>query len=165
MITNIRKKVSRRKLFNNLKILTQPQYIVSLLRFVCNNKDWYTRNLEIHDRNTRYGSDFYYATSNLVIYHKSTYYIGLKVFNNLPSPIKEKLQDIKEFKRLIKIFLYCNTFNTLAEYFNYNKKKHIMKIFNISYIVSVRELLCFCLLNHHCYCSIAFMLIIIFLLF
>ena len=37
--------------------------------------------------------------------------MGLKVFNSLPSSIKEKLHDIKEFKRLIKIFLYCNTQN------------------------------------------------------
>jgi len=98
--------------------------------------------LEIYGRNTRYGSDFHYATSDVAIYHTSTYYMGLKIFNSLPSSIQEKLQDIKEFKRLIKIFLYCNTSNTLDEYFNYNKKeKHIMKIFNISYIVSVMELM------------------------
>ena len=58
--------------------------------------------------------------------------MGLKVFKILPSYIKNNLQDIKEFKWLIKNFLYCNTFYTLDEYFNYNKKKHIMKIFNIS---------------------------------
>ena len=127
MITNTRKKKSCRKLFSNLKILTlQSKYTVSLLRFVCNNKDQYTWNLEIHGRNTRYGSDFHYATLNLAIFHKSTYYMGLKVFNSLPSSMKEKLQDIKEFKRLIKIFLYCNTFNTLDEYFNYNKKENTL---------------------------------------
>jgi len=52
--------------------------------------------------------------------------MGLKVFNSLPSSMKEKLQDIKEFKRLIKIFLYCNTFNTMDEYFNYNKKENTL---------------------------------------
>ena len=50
------------------------------------------------------------------------YYMGLKVFNSLPSYIKDKLQDIKEFKQLIKNFLYSNTFYTMDEYFNYNKK-------------------------------------------
>jgi hypothetical protein len=48
--------------------------------------------------------------------------MGLKVFHSLPSYIKDELQDIKEFKQLIKNFLYCNTFYTLHEYFNYNKK-------------------------------------------
>ena len=45
--------------------------------------------------------------------------MGLKVFNSLPSYIKVKINDIKEFKWLIKSFLYCNTFYTLEEYFNY----------------------------------------------
>jgi len=30
----------------------------------------------------------------MAIYHKSTYYIGLKFFNSLPSHIKDKRQDI-----------------------------------------------------------------------
>ena len=81
-------------------------------------------NLDIHGRNTKYGSDFQYPTSNLAIYHKRTYYSGLKVFNTLPSYIKDKLQDIKGFKWLIKIFLFCNTFYTLDGYFNYYKKEN-----------------------------------------
>jgi len=36
--------------------------------------------------------------SNLAIYHKSTYCVGLKVFNSSPPYIKDKLQDIKEVK-------------------------------------------------------------------
>jgi hypothetical protein len=41
--------------------------------------------------------------------------MGLKVFNSLPSYIKVKINDINEFKQLIKNFLYCNTFYTLEE--------------------------------------------------
>jgi len=105
LITNTRKKELCRKLFSNLKILTlQSQYTILLLRFVYNSKDRYTWNLEIYGRNTRYGSGFHYTTSDIAIYHISSYYMGLKVFNSLPSSIQEKLQDIKEFKRLIKIF-------------------------------------------------------------
>ena len=78
----------------------------------------------------------------------------------VPSYIKNKLQDIKEFKWLIKNFLFCNTFHTLDEYFNYNKKrKHIMQILNISYIVFVIELLCFYLLNHYFNCSLVLCLL------
>jgi hypothetical protein len=50
----------------------------------------------MHVRNTRYGSDFHDATSNLAIYHKSTYYMGLKVFNSLPSSIKENFRILKK---------------------------------------------------------------------
>jgi len=49
--------------------------------------------------------------------------MGLKVLNSLPPHIKDKLQNIKVFEQLIKKFLDCNTFYTLDEYFNYNKKK------------------------------------------
>jgi hypothetical protein len=44
--------------------------------------------------------------------------MGLKVFSSLPSDIKDKVHDIKEFKWLIKNILFCNT---LEEYFNHNK--------------------------------------------
>jgi hypothetical protein len=127
MITNTRKKESCRTLFSKLKILTlQSQYIFSLLYFICNNKDQYIWNWDIYGINTRFGSDFHYATSNLAIYHNSTYYMGLKVFNSLQSYVKNKRQDIKEFKWLIKNFLYCNTFYTLGEYFNYNEKENTL---------------------------------------
>jgi hypothetical protein len=65
---------------------------------VCNNKEQYICNLDIHGRNTRYGSDFNYPTSNLALYQKNTYFMGLKVFSSLPSDIKDKVHDIKEFK-------------------------------------------------------------------
>jgi hypothetical protein len=120
IITNISKNESCRKLFSNLNILTlQSQYIFSLLCFVYNSKDRFTRNLDIHEINTRRGSDFHYPTSNLTIYEKNAYYMGLKVFISLPSYIKVKINDINEFIQLIKNFLYCNTFSTLEEYFNY----------------------------------------------
>jgi hypothetical protein len=45
--------------------------------------------------------------------------MGLKVFNSIPSYIKVKSNNINEFKWLIKNFLYCNTFYTSEEYFNY----------------------------------------------
>jgi hypothetical protein len=99
IITNTSKNESCRKLFSNIKILTlQSQYIFSLLCFVCNNKDQFTRNLDIHERNTRRGLDFHYPTSSLTVYQKGTYYMGLKVFNSLLSYIKVKINDINEFK-------------------------------------------------------------------
>jgi hypothetical protein len=92
------------------------------------------RNFDIRGRNTRYGSDFHYPVSNLALYQKSTYFLGLKVFNSLPFDIKDKVHDIKEFKRLIKNFLYCNTFCTLEEYFNHKKLiiYHMLFILNIT---------------------------------
>jgi hypothetical protein len=84
---------SCRELFGKLKILTfYSQYIYSLLCLVCNNKEQYIHNLDIHGRNTRYGSDFHYPTSNLALCQKSIYFMALKVFNSLR---KDKVHDIK----------------------------------------------------------------------
>jgi len=65
--------------------------------------------------------------SNLALSETSTLYTGLKVFSSLPSYIKDRQLDANEFKQLIKIFLYCNTFYTLQEYFSYNKSKVLKK--------------------------------------
>jgi hypothetical protein len=46
--------------------------------------------------------------------------MGIKIYNNLLSFIKEWNTTPQEFKSLLKSFLYSNTFYTLDEYFNYN---------------------------------------------
>jgi hypothetical protein len=43
-------------------------------------------------------------------YPKGIYYTEQKVFNSLPSCIKDKIYNGREFKRLIRNFLYCNNF-------------------------------------------------------
>jgi hypothetical protein len=66
--------------------------------------------------------------------------MGLNVFNSLPSYIKVKINDINEFKWLIKNFLYCNTFYTLEEYFNYfnrNKNDNTIWMFLWAYVLPV----------------------------
>jgi hypothetical protein len=49
----------------------------------------------------------------------------LKSFHvhNLSSGIEDKIDNEREFKRLIGNFLYCNNFYSLEEYFNYVEKK------------------------------------------
>jgi len=46
------------------------------------------------------------------------YYSGIKVFNNLPSEIKNVAGNQKKFKIVLKIFLYTFSFYTLEEYFS-----------------------------------------------
>jgi hypothetical protein len=46
--------------------------------------------------------------------------MGINIYNNLPLFIKESIATPKEFKFLLKNFLYSNIFYTLEEYFNHN---------------------------------------------
>jgi hypothetical protein len=60
------------------------------------------------------------TTSNLSLYQRGTYYKGIKIYNILPSYIKDLSHNIKQFKLVLKNFLYLNSFYTLNEYFNCN---------------------------------------------
>jgi hypothetical protein len=80
--------------------------------------------VEIHGKNTRNNLDFYVTATNLTICQKGIYYIGQTIFNNLPSDVKDKIDNEREYKRLIRNVLYCINFYSLEEYFDYvtNKK-------------------------------------------
>ena len=89
IIMNIRYRDSCCQLFKNLKILTlKSQCIFSLLLFVAKNRDLYESNSEIHNINTWFSSDLHTPTANLTTFQKGPFYFGIKVFNFLPTSIK-----------------------------------------------------------------------------
>ena len=121
IITGVKNRDSCRELFKNLKILTLvSQYIFSVVSFIIDNPEEYICNYSIHKRNTRQGSNLHQSTVSLSLYQKGIINMGIKIYNNLPSFIKESNTTPQEFKSLLKSFLYSNTFYTLDEYFNYN---------------------------------------------
>ena len=85
------------------------------------NGDYFKLNSEIHNINTRNKLNLHLPVSNLSVYQNGTYYTGIRVFNSLPSQIKELCHNRNQFKRALKIFLYFNSFYTLDEYFSFNK--------------------------------------------
>jgi hypothetical protein len=90
ILVGIRGRDSCREHFKKLKILPlQSQYILSLLLFVIDNGDYFKVNSEIHNINTSNKLNLHLLLSNLSVYHKGTYYSGIKVFNSLPSKIKD----------------------------------------------------------------------------
>ena len=52
------------------------------------NGDYFKVNSEIHNINTRNKSNLHLPISNLSVYQKGTYYTGIRVFNSLPSQIR-----------------------------------------------------------------------------
>jgi hypothetical protein len=118
----IRGRDSCREHFKKLKILPlQSQYTLSLLLFVIKNRDYFMVNSEIHNINTRTKPNLHRPISNLSAYQEGTYYSGIKVFNSLPSQIKNLSHSRNRFKRALKNFLYFHSFYTLYEYFSCNK--------------------------------------------
>jgi hypothetical protein len=123
---NARNKDSCRQFFKNPKPLTlKSQYICSLLLFVAENRDLYESNSEIHNINTRFSSDLQTATANLTNFQKYFFYFGIKVFNHLPTSIKKTSHDIKQFRSVLKSFLFINSFYSLVEYFAWNSNRDL----------------------------------------
>jgi len=117
---NARNRDSCRHLFKNLKVLPlKSQYIFSLLLFVARNRDLYESNKEIHNINIRFISDLHTPTANFTTFQKDPFYFGIKVFNHLPTSIKNTSYDIKQFRSVLKSFLLVNSFYS-KEYFSSN---------------------------------------------
>jgi hypothetical protein len=100
IITSTRNRESCRNMFKNLKILPlQSQYIYSILSFVIGNMDQFTRNFTIHNQKTRQNMDLHLPSSKLTVYQKGTYYMAIKIYNSLPTQIKEIAHNAKQFRK------------------------------------------------------------------
>jgi len=123
---NARNRNSCHQLFKNLKILPlKSQYIFSLLLFVDKSRDLYESNLEIHNINTRFSSDFHTPTANLTTFQKGPFYFVIKVLNRLPTSTKNTSHDINQFRYVLKGFLLIISFYSLEEYFIWNSNRDL----------------------------------------
>jgi hypothetical protein len=113
-----KKRQSCRGLFKKLNILPLiSQYMYSLLMFVINNKDLFKTNLEHHNIFTRQINNLHLVQVNLTMYQKVVYYSGIRIFNSLPTDIKDISDSPVKFRTVLKHFLYSH-FYTLDEYYN-----------------------------------------------
>jgi hypothetical protein len=98
-------------LFKKLKIFSIiSQHTFSLFLFVVNNKDQFIAD-------TRQSTDLCLPQKNLAVYQKGVYYLSIKIIHHLPN-------NPKKCKTAFKNCLHINTFTSLDEYFNVNKKMY-----------------------------------------
>ena len=72
-------------MYVNMQKLTSA---LAPLCFVVESMVQYKVNSDIHVKNARQSSSLHQTTSNLSLYQKSTYHMGIKIFNRIPSYIK-----------------------------------------------------------------------------
>jgi len=117
IIKNSGNKDSCRDLFKKLNILPfQSQYTFSLLMFVVKNKGIFKTNSDVHSFNKRSHYDLHIPAVNVAVFQNGVWASGIKIYNHLPSTIKQLSSDISKFKVALKRFLYTNSFYTLEEY-------------------------------------------------
>ena len=106
-------------LFKELNILQiESQYTFSILLCVTKYKGEFLFNSQVHKINTRQASNLYLPTANLAVYQKGVYCSGIKIYNHLPTAIKDLSGDKNKFKLALKRYLLHNSFFSLEEYFN-----------------------------------------------
>jgi len=76
---------------------------------------------QLHSVKTRKDSNLFQLSSHITIYQKGPQYFGIKVYNKLPSQIKNLSNNVKQFKTPLNNFLQLCSFYTAFEFFNYNK--------------------------------------------
>ena len=98
-------------------LLQMAQYIWNITQ----SHYYFKENSDIRNINTRTKSNLQQPLANLSTYQKGAYYYGIKVFNSLPSQIKDLSANRNQFRCALERFLYSHSFYTLDEYFSYNK--------------------------------------------
>jgi hypothetical protein len=80
-----------------------------------------TKNLEVHNHNTRSANNFHLPITNLTKYQKAAYCTGIEIFNYLPTDINNAANEIQVSKKTLKSFLLDNSFSSIDKYFNVSK--------------------------------------------
>jgi hypothetical protein len=105
IMTGTNSRVSCRNLFKELGILPFASlYILSLMLFVVKNKHFFTFNSDNYTRSTRQVIILYYLAASLTLYQHGIHYMGVRIFNSLPSYIKDMSDNIKKFEHSLKQF-------------------------------------------------------------
>ena len=87
--------------------------------FVVKNKNLFILNSEKHTKSTRQSNNIYQAITNFTVYQRGVYYMGTKVFNNLPPYIKDISNNARKFVIWLKRFLHIHSFYSIEEYLQY----------------------------------------------
>jgi len=69
--------------------------------FVVKNKDFFKMNSDVHSFNTRSHYDLHILAANLAVFQKGVRYSGIKIYNHLPSTLKQLSYDISKFKEAL----------------------------------------------------------------
>ena len=114
IIMNSSKNASCWQLFKLDILPIQSQYYILNTLFVTKYKDQFLFNSQVHKINRRQTSNLYLLSANLAIYQNGVYYSGIKIYNHLPTAIKDLSGDKNKFKLALKRYSFCS----LEEYFN-----------------------------------------------
>jgi hypothetical protein len=116
IMTGAKPRTSCKGIFKELNVLTLPSlYILKSVNFVKSNFDILLTDQHFHNYNTRNKSDFQYPIHRLTSLEKSPHYIGKKLYNKLPSRIKNVVNN-NRFKNEVKSLLLDKVYYSVNDF-------------------------------------------------
>jgi hypothetical protein len=132
IITNTLSRTSCRNLFKELNILPlKSQYILSLIMYVSKNLNDFTFNSDNHPINARHKTNLHPPLLRLSRCQKGVHYTGIKLFNSLPSKLKDLNNNKIQFKKELKKFLLHGSFYTVDEYLGWTSKPELHTLYSL----------------------------------
>jgi hypothetical protein len=94
------------------------------MNFFANNQEHFQTNSAIDSVKTMNGSQLHRPIANMACFHKSAYYAGISIFNNLPFSLTSLIYKKARFKVTLKGYVITNSFYAVREFlmFTYNSK-------------------------------------------
>lgn len=116
LLFSLRRMESCRPLFKQYNILTLPCiYIYKCIIYTVRNINNFERNSNTHGYPTRHGNFLKIPNHNSALYEKAPSYMGIKLFNSLPSVLKEE-KNMVALKPKLKSYLASKCFYTVDEF-------------------------------------------------
>ncbi|KAI5642242.1 reverse transcriptase (RNA-dependent DNA polymerase) domain-containing protein [Phthorimaea operculella] len=118
IIFRVKNRQSCRPYFKNNKILTlHSLFILELATFVRKNINRFTLKSSYITHNLRFKNNLKLPTTTMTLYHKSTYFTGIKIYNKIPETIKSEPKD-HIFIQKLKSYLINKCYYSLNDFLN-----------------------------------------------
>jgi hypothetical protein len=101
------------------------------------NRGLFKLNCDVHSIETRQQVDMHMLSSKLTLFQKGVQYPGSKIFDHLPSSIKDLSNDVKSFKVALKMWMNFLRDKTkdfglcINLYYKYTLFQHMIYVKNV----------------------------------
>ena len=115
-------RTSCKPLFKSLGILTLAStFIYETILFIAKHIQDFPTNYQVHTYKTRQCQNLHYSSHTSNLSHKSLTHLGLKLYNKLPSTLKQINQrNLQKFKSQLQSLLCRKGYYSVEEYINDN---------------------------------------------
>jgi hypothetical protein len=103
---------------DSYNILSDPcKFILSSMNIIIHNQEIFWTYTSIHNFNTRNKHRLLRPNTSLSCFKKSTFYIGIRIFNSIPCSLKILMNEKAKFKVTLRICFSMPSLYCVCEFF------------------------------------------------